>query len=380
VQVGTNGIPRGGYEPDRNNWAPRLGAAWSLDDSARTVVRAGYGIYYDQSALAPGEGLYFNPPLFDLRVFFPLPGSLLFINDPYPQQFPIFIPPSATTYQRDFQTAYAQQWNVSVQRQLGPTRLLDIAYVGSRGRDLLRGRDINQAAASPRIPNLRPNPLFADITALESQARSDYDSLQASFTQRLSMGVTALASYTWSSSHDDASGLFTSAGDPNFPQDSNNPEAERGRSNFDLRHRLTVGFTCDMPFGAGSNRFADHGWASDLLANWAVTGILTLQSGRPFTVLLSPDFDNSNTGRGSLGFGANERQRRHPRRESGRRPMVQHRGLLDSAVRHLRHRRTQHSGRPGIRKLQSRRVEARPVERRYPAPAPSRGVQSVQPC
>jgi hypothetical protein len=307
VRVGTNAIPRGAYEPDRNNWAPRLGAAWSIDQAGRTVVRAGYGIYYDQSALASGEGLYFNPPAFDLRVFFPLPGSLLFVNDPFPQQFPIFIPPSATTYQRDFQTAYAHQWNVTVQRQLGPSRLVDVAYVGSKGRDLLRGRDINQADASPRVPNLRPNPLFADVTQLESHAASDYDSLQLSFTQRLSMGVTALASYTWSSSHDDASGLFTSTGDPNFPQDSNNPEAERARSNFDLRHRLTVGFTCDMPFGSGSSRFADHGWASDLLANWAITGILTLQSGRPFTVILSPDFDNSNTGRGSLGFGANDR-------------------------------------------------------------------------
>lgn len=307
VQVGTAGIPRGAYEPDRNNWAPRVGAAWSIDESGKTVVRAGYGICYDQSALAPGEGLYFNPPYFDLRIFFPLPGSLLSVNNPYPQQFPIFIPPSATTYQRDFQMAYAHQWNVTVQRQLGPSRLLDVAYVGSKGRDLLRGRDINQANASPQPLNLRPNPLFADITALESQARSDYDSLQASFTQRLSLGVTALASYTWSSSHDDASGLFTSAGDPNFPQDSNNPEAEWARSNFDLRHRLTFGFTCNMPFGSGSSRFANHGWVSDLLANWAVTGILTLQSGRPFTVLLSPDFDNSNTGRGSLGFGANDR-------------------------------------------------------------------------
>jgi hypothetical protein len=307
VQVGTNGVPRGGYEADRNNWAPRVGAAWSIDASGKTVVRAGYGLYYDQSALAPGEGLYFNPPAFDLRIFFPLPGSLLFVSDPYPQQFPIFIPPSATTYQRDFQTAYVHQWNVAVQRQLGPSRVFDLAYVGSRGRDLLRGRDINQADASPQIPNLRPNPLFADITQLESKAHSDYDSLQASFTQRLSMGVTALASYTWSSSHDDASGLFTSTGDPNFPQDSNNPEAEWGRSNFDLRHRLTFGFTCDMPFGSGSTRFANHGWASALLANWAVSGILTLQSGRPFTVLLSPDFDDSNTGRASLGFGANDR-------------------------------------------------------------------------
>jgi carboxypeptidase family protein/TonB-dependent receptor-like protein len=307
IQVGTNDIPRGGYDPDRNNFAPRVGVAWNVDETGTTSVRAAYGIYYDQSALAPSEGLYFNPPYFDFRLFFPLPGLPLFVNDPFPRQFPITLPPSATTFQRDFQTAHIHQWNVNVQRQIGRTRLVEIAYVGSKGRDLLRGRDINQPAPSPVSPNLRPNPFFADVTLLESKARSDYKSLQLSFTQRLAEGLSALAAYTWSSTHDDASGLFTTSGDPNFPQDSRNPEAEWGRSDYDLRHRLSLGFTCDMPFGTGSSRFADHGWISDVLADWAVTGILTLQSGRPFTVALLPEFDNSNTGRSSLGFGANDR-------------------------------------------------------------------------
>ena len=217
------------------------------------------------------------------------------------------LPPSATTYQPDFQTARVSQWNVNVQQQIGQSRLLEVAYVGSRGRHLLRGRDMNQAPASPTPVNLRPVPQFADITLLESAARSDYKSLQFAVTQRLFEGVSALAAYTWSSSRDDASGLFTSAGDPNFPQDSRNPQAEWGRSNYDLRHRFSLGFTCAMPFGAGSGRFENHGWASDLLANWEVTGILTVQSGRPFTVTLPPEFDNSNTGRASLGFGANDR-------------------------------------------------------------------------
>lgn len=307
VRVGSSGIPRGGHDADVNNWAPRAGVAWNVDESGNTVVRAGYGIYYDQSALAPSEGLYFNPPYFDFRLYFPLDGLPLYVHDPFPRQFPVVLPPSATTYQRDFRTAYAHQWNVNLQRQLGGSRLVEIAYVGARGEQLLRGRDINQAAPSPNSSNLRPVPQFADITLLESAAHSDYRSLQLSFTQRLAVGVSALAAYTWSSSHDDASGLFTSTGDPNFPQDSRHPEAEWGRSNFDLRHRLSFGFTCAMPFGTGSNRFADHGWASDLLADWEITGILTLQSGRPFTVALLPEFDNSNTGRSSLGFGFNDR-------------------------------------------------------------------------
>ncbi|MBI2834235.1 MAG: carboxypeptidase regulatory-like domain-containing protein [Acidobacteria bacterium] len=307
VRVGTGGLPRGGYAPDRNNWAPRVGVAWNVDAAGDTVVRAGYGIYYDQSSLAPSEGLYFNPPYFDLRLYFPLPGLPLLLSNPFPQQFPVTVPPSGTTYQRDFQTAHVHQWNVNLQRQLGHSRLVEVAYVGSKGQSLLRGRDINQPPASPSPFNLRPVAQFADITLIESKARSDYKSLQLSFKQRLAVGVSALAAYTWSSSHDDASGLFTTAGDPNFPQDSRNPQAEWSRSNYDLRHRLSLGFTCDMPFGTGSGRFATHGWVSDLLANWEVTGILTLQSGRPFTVALLPEFDNSNTGRSSLGFGANDR-------------------------------------------------------------------------
>ena len=307
VQVGTGGIPRGGYTPDRNNWAPRAGIAWDVDGRGTTVVRAGVGLYFDQSALAPSEGLYFNPPYFDLRLYFPLPGLPLTLDNPFPAQFPILVPPSATTYQPDFQTASVTQWNINVQRQLGRSQLVEVAYVGSGGRHLLRGRDINQAGATPNPVNLRPDPRFADITLLESAAKSEYKSLQLSFTQRLADGVSALAAYTWSSSRDDASGLFTSAGDPNFPQDSNNPQADWGRSNYDLRHRLSIGFTCAMPFGTGSRRFADHGWLSDVLANWEVTGILTVQTGRPFTVALLPEIDNSNTGRSSLGFGSNDR-------------------------------------------------------------------------
>jgi hypothetical protein len=301
VRVGTGGVPRGGYEPDRNNFAPRLGLAWDIDGSGRTIARAGYGIYYDQAALAPSEGIYFNPPYFDFRLYFPLPGLPLSLANPFPDQFPVELPRSATTYQRDFRTAYAHQWNLNVQRQLGPTRLLEVAYVGSKGRELLRGRDINQPAPSP-VPLPRPVPQFDDITALESAARSDHRSLQLTFTQRFVAGASAIAAYTWSSSKDDASGLFSSAGDPNFPQDSRHPELEWGRSNFDVRHRLSVGFTCAVPIGAGAD-----GWVSHLASDWELSGILTLQSGRPFTVALVPEFDNSNTGRSTLGFGANDR-------------------------------------------------------------------------
>ena len=89
----------------------------------------------------------------------------------------------------------------------------------------------------------RPDPRFDDIDLLESRANSNYNALQARYQQRLSRGFTALASYTWSKSIDDASNFFSSAGDPNFPQNSFDAAAERGRSNFDVRHRLSVSYS-----------------------------------------------------------------------------------------------------------------------------------------
>ena len=306
VPVGTNGVPRGGYETDWNNFAPRVGVAWTPDAAGRTVVRGGYGIYYDQSALASAEGLYFNAPYFEFNLFFPLPGSLLTLSDPFPSDFPFPTPPSALTFERDLRTPYLQQWNIGVQREVGTGRTVELAYVGSKGHHLIRGRDINQPAASPVFPNFRPNPFFSDIVRIESQARSRYDALQLRFQQRLRRGLTVLSSYTLGDSKDDASGFFTSTGDPNFPQNHNAPEAEFGRSGFDVRHRFSLSFSYELPFGPG-RRHASSGWPSEVFGDWQIAGIVSLQTGQPFTVVFLPVVDNSNTGRGALGFGFNDR-------------------------------------------------------------------------
>lgn len=304
--VGSGGMPRSGYEADRNNLAPRLGLAWTVRPS--TVLRAGYGLYYDQSPLAPGEGLYFSEPYFTLRVFFPLSATqLLTLSDPFPANFPFPIPASALAFQRDLRTGYLQQWNFSIQQELGKNRVLEAGYVGSKGTHLLGARDINQPRPSDAPRYQRPNPRFEDINIIESRGNSNYHSLQARFQQRFSAGLTALLSYTWSKSIDDVSGFFASAGDSNFPQDSYNLRAERGRSNFDLAHRFVASYGYDLPFGKGQ-RWLNSGLAGMLLSGWQSYGILTFQTGRPFTVSLLTDLDNSNTGRSSLGFGgANDR-------------------------------------------------------------------------
>ncbi len=305
VRVGTNGVPRSGYHSDLNNWAPRVGLAWTLGGS--TVVRAGYGVYYDQSALATSEGLYFNAPFFDLKIYFPIQGLPLTLDNPFPSFFPVPVPSSALAFQRDLSTPYMQQWSLGLQRQLGKSRMVEASYVGSKGAKLLTARDINQPRPSPAPFNPRPVLQFADITEIESRANSSYNSLQVMFQQRLDHGLSLLSSYTWSKSIDDASNFFTSAGDPNFPQDSLNVRDERGRSNFDVRQRLSVSYSYDIPIGKGHSLAGGQGLVTGLLSGWQTYGVVTLQSGRPFTVALLPDIDNSNTGRSSLGFGANDR-------------------------------------------------------------------------
>jgi Carboxypeptidase regulatory-like domain len=309
VPVGEGGIPRSGYEPDRNNWGPRFGLAWAPGTSEDTVLHAGYGVYFDQSSLAPGEGLYFNQPYFDLNLYFPLPGLPLTVNDPFPSFYPFALPPSALGFQRDLRTSYFQQWNFKLQRQVGNNRVAELAYVGSKGTKVLSGRDINQPPASPQQPNLRPVPQFADITFEESRGGSSYHSFQGRFQQRFQSGFSALASYTLGKSLDDSSTFFASFGDPNFPQDSLNLAAEKGRSNFDVRQRFSLSYSYEFPSARGGSS-TSTGFLPFLLSGWATHGIITLQTGRPFTVALLSEIDRSNTGRSNLGFGANDRPNR----------------------------------------------------------------------
>ena len=295
VRVGRGGIPRGGYTGDGNNFAPRIGVAWRPGRKG-TVLRAGYGIAYDQSALATGEGLYFNAPYYVLNLYYSFAQFPLSLNDPFPRNYPLALPSTALAFQRDLRTPYVQQWSFAVQQEAGRNQVVELAYAGSKGTKLIGARDLNQPLPSARQPNPRPVPQFDDINVIESRGNSNYQSLQAGVRRALRAGLAANAAYTWSKSIDDASGFFTTAGDPNYPQDSRHVNQERGLSDFDVRHRFSVGYGYDLPFGKGRLR-----------GGWQTFGVWTFQTGRPFTVALLPDLDNSNTGRSSLGFGANDR-------------------------------------------------------------------------
>ncbi len=308
AQLGQGGVPRSGFHADRNNLAPRIGLALRPSGTDRLVVRAGWGLHYNFSDLAAGQGIYFNPPYFQALLFFPSQFNLITIADPWPEGQNAPVPPSVTTYDRSLRTSYAQQWNFTLQAEPFEDAVVSVGYSGSRGTKLIGARDINQPQASPAQPNYRPLLTFSDINLIASSFDSVYHSLQTQFQCRLQTGLTGLFSYTWSKSIDNASNFFASAGDANYPQDSNNIGAERARSSFDVPHRFTGSFVYELPFGPG--RTWGGGWqggTAALLGGWQLNGIVSLQGGQPYTVALPGELDNSNTGRSSYGFGAGDR-------------------------------------------------------------------------
>ena len=280
-QVGTNGLSRSGIRPDYKDFGPRVGFAWSL--TPHTVMRGGYGIYYDAGMVVVNSALYFNPPYFNIRVFFPSQAGLLTLANPFPLNLSYVPPPSLSTLSPNLTTANIQAWNYTIQRELPSAGTLTVSYAGSKGTHLIYSRNINQPQPGPGDPGANvPNPAFGGIDYIDSGANSSFNSLQVTFNRPLRRDLSVLAAYTFSKSIDDTSAFGPLATDQNFPQNSYNYHAERALSSFDMRNRAVVAYVWRLPF---RNRW---------LRNFENSGIVTAQSGQPFTPQL--EFDNSNTG------------------------------------------------------------------------------------
>lgn len=294
------------YKGDHNDFAPRLGFAWSVTSDGRTVVRGGYGIFYDTivhtiaSQLNKQNG---SDPLNLISLAPRGPGKLAGMLNPS-LLFGTVVP--SVAYDENLRTPYAQHFNLTLQREFGNTVLLSLGYVGSKGTRLVDMRDINQAIYIPgtdasgrplstadpanilsrrpsQINHLTPTPVGI-VEQLETGASSIYHAFQATFNKRMSRGLSILGSYTWSKSIDDSSDPYGFTGDSGFPQDSNNVRQERALSVFDIRRQFTVGYSYELPFRG-----------SQWLHGWQVNGLATFKSGQPFTPLLT--FDPSLTGR-----------------------------------------------------------------------------------
>ena len=288
VPAGEGPLGRAGYRSDNNNFAPRVGLSWSPANDL--VVRGAYGVFHDIAILEANSGLYFNPPYFDLRIFFPSETRLLTIRDPFPTGSGITPLASINAIQPDFRTGYVQQWNGGVEKALGGGLVLRASYVGSKGSKLLRRRDLNQPAPGPgEVDSRRPIPGFANVVIFESGSSSTFHSGVFTLERRFAAGLTFSTSYTLAKSIDDNSAFLDSDGDQGFPQNSHSFAAERGLSSFDQRQRFVFSGSYELPF------------RNVIARDWTFYTIAAFGSGRPFTPALS--VDNSNTGNSGSIFG-----------------------------------------------------------------------------
>jgi hypothetical protein len=307
VQVGTSQLDQL-YQSDRNNFAPRIGLAYDVNNRGRLILRAGYGIYFDtpsqdyflaQGFDSPSVG---NNPIANLGIntISFAPGTAI----PFGVNVPIFDPnralglratPLLAVDQR-LRTPYVQNYNFNIQYLLGANSVLQTGYVGSIGTRLFRIRDINQPTPGPaasrqgRRPFFNQFPQFGAINYLETTANSNYHALQLSFRQRVA-SLTLFAAYTYSKSIDDASnGIFSGTAGIAFPQNSHNLRAERALSSFDSRNRFTANFVYD----ANILPLLLAALPQVLTTGWQFTGTVTFSGGVPITPFLP--FDNSGTG------------------------------------------------------------------------------------
>ena len=281
---------------DFKDIAPRLGLAYS--PSGNTVVRAGYGIGFIDPIGAAGvlNSNEFNVPFYYLGNIteFPFTAPTYTLSSALPGL--VMPSPNAPTGNQRYivptdGNQYSQTWSFTIQQALNSSSMFEIGYVGTSGNRLLTASNINAALPGTTNPVLRQpfGPLLGEIRELSNSAHSIYHGLQSRIEKRFSQGLYFLGSYTWSKSIDDQSnGTDTSAASGQYPQDPYNASLDRGLSAFDRPNRLVGSAVWQIPFGRGpAERSGFPELVRGVLAGWQLSGILTAQSGTPFSVLMS---------------------------------------------------------------------------------------------
>ena len=299
VQVGSPGLPRL-YERDWNNFSPRLGLAWNVNGDGKTVVRAGWGLFYDAFSQDFFAGQLpfntFNPgPAFN--PVGPAPVLFSFSTEPVIVDgvpiFTDFLDSDVFAVDPNLRTPYIQNYNLNIQRELFRNVVMEVGYVGSTGKKLFRYRDINQPL-NPSVSSARPfdNGPFAPsggtffyVNHLETTAFSNYNALQTSFSVRDRKGFSTEIYYTWSHSIDNASDGQDYVANATQPDNSHCTRCEKANSNFDNRHRFVVSASYALPNLSESHPRLGKGWQ--------LNTIVTMRSGNPFHLTLFDDYNNT---------------------------------------------------------------------------------------
>lgn len=275
--------------PTHKDFAPRIGLAYRVTD--KTVVRAGYGIYYNPNQTNSFTFLSSNRPFSAIESCTATLATPISFADPTPTSAcgisKVF---SVITPNRDLPTPYMNQWSFDIQQGLWNNAALEVQYLGSHSVHLDRSFYNNTPAPGPgSVASRRPNPLFGDIRTIQNDEIANYDGLTVELRQRLSHGLTMLASYTWSHDLD----ISSDSNNGGYPQNPYDWRADYGNANWDVRHRFVTSFTYALPFLQNSS----HAFLKQTLGGWETNGIVTLQSGFPFNVTVAGD--PANTGRSS---------------------------------------------------------------------------------
>ena len=306
--AGRNGVSTtAGVNTFKKAFAPRLGFAYQFVQ--HTVVRGGAGIFWNTAgnggaALRLQRHVPFGP------IYSFNPGTQLVtrrVSDGFPKipslNLTLADNPSGSVIGVDpnYQPGYAEQFNLTIERELPWALLLKASYVGNLGRHLDTTYNLNQAVpGSGPVNNRRPffdvRPALADVTWAVSDGTAAYHAFQFSAAKRLTLGLSGLLSYTWGHSIDTVGQAFGGGADGPLPQDPRNRLADRGNSPFDIRHRLTIAWNYALPFGEGRRWLSGGGPAEYVLGGWQVNGINTFQTGLPFTPTLSATTVNTGTG------------------------------------------------------------------------------------
>jgi hypothetical protein len=292
---------------DKNNLAPRVGLAWQM--GPRTVWRAGYGRFYmlferagseDQMGLnlpwvvnnAVGAASV-NETVNNMRVRTGFNLSLdpaVIENDPARLRLV-----RQRAVSPDSVMPTVDKWSFGLQHRLPADVVVSLDYVGTKGTHLSVLRNLNQQRfnpdGSPGGPATVRFPALGAVEYRENSVNSHYHGLDASLDKRFSRGVAFGLAYTFSKSIDYAMEHLFSGGSSSFMQNAHNLKEQRGRSDFDYRHRLVLHYNYEPPLGKGGSHLT-QGPGAWLLGNWRISGITVLRSGRPFTI-----FYGANNGR-----------------------------------------------------------------------------------
>ena len=267
------------YSPDRNNFSPRIGFAWSPEIfNGKTTLRGGFGVFY-----GPGQNDDINAAIDNFRDRFQLTRSqaptLAYPITPFVGQGRPAVP-SPRALDRERRDFYSQNWTLSLVQEL-PGKLTGVVgYVGNTAHKLFNRSNIN--VVDP-VTKVRPLPSFGEVDTKENRGNSNFHGLQLSLYRRLGRSLSLGAEYMWSHAISDAPG----SGESEQPQDVYNLARERGNTEFDIRHNFNTNFVVELPFGKGRRWMNDNAPAEAILGNWQLSGIAYARTARPVNVTIS---------------------------------------------------------------------------------------------